>query len=209
MKTVVRILSVALLAGVFLGACATTDDNDGGAVAEVDELEFRVIQHENSTLGGGIPDWVTEDEGALEMSSDFEGMYVFKFTETGESLEGVRAIANNMSAPSEIARLINTRVEQKFAGAQVGDQDFVETYFENVVRTLAQAQISGFRKYGDFWVLVEYNDGTREYQYYTLYVMEEERVENLIDEAISGTETETEEETTARERVREIFADGL
>lgn len=208
MKTLVRIVGIALLAGVFLGACAT-GNGGGDDPLEVDELEFRVIRHANSTLGGDIPDWVTRDTGALEMDPDFEGMYVFKFMESGESLEGVRTVANNMSAPSEISRLINTRVEQKFAGAQVGDQDFVETYFENVVRTLSQAQISGFRKYGDFWVQLEYNDGTREYEYYTLYVIEEERVDNLIESAISGAEPDTEEEQTAQERVREIFADGI
>ncbi|MFW5689675.1 MAG: hypothetical protein ACOC1U_08890, partial [Spirochaetota bacterium] len=98
------------------------------------------------------------------------------------------------------------------AGAQVGDQDFVETYFENVVKTISETQINGLRKYGDFWVLKQYiNDdgsaGDQEYAYYTLYTVDEDIIEELIDRAIEGVDAETEEELSARERVRQVLED--
>ena len=108
--------------------------------------------------------------------------------------------------------MVSTRVRQVFAGAQVGDQDFVETYFENVVKIVAETQISGLRKYGDFWVLKEYvstdgRAGDREYAYYTLYTVDRDIVHELIRRAIDGVSATTEEELTARERVRQILRD--
>ncbi|MFP4375841.1 MAG: hypothetical protein ACLFP4_02255 [Spirochaetales bacterium] len=199
------VVAVALLA-----SCASGPDTQP---AEMEEASFRIIEHKNSTLGGDVPDWTSMDVGALEEESRFEGRYVFRFEETGQNLTGVRNIADNMNAPSEVARLISTRVDQVFGGAQVGDQDFVETYFENIVRTVASAEINGLRKYGDFWVLKEYTGGSRageqEYAYYTLYTIEEEIVEELIDRAIENLDAETEEETTARDRVRQILDGGF
>lgn len=175
---------------------------------------FRIIEHKNSTLGGDVPDWTTMDVGALEDDPRFEGRFVFRFEETGGNLQGVKAIADNMRAPSELARLISTRVEQVFAGAEVGDQDFVETYFENVVKTVSETEVNGFRKYGDFWVLKEYYDANgaateREYAYYTLYTIEEEIVSELVGRAIEGVEPTTEEEVSAQQRVRDILDEEL
>jgi hypothetical protein len=180
--------------------------------AEFAPASFRIIEHKNSTLGGDVPGWASMDEGALEADDRFDGKYVFRFEETGRSLAGVRSVADNMSAPSEVARMVSTRVRQVFAGAQVGDQDFVETYFENVVKIVAETQISGLRKYGDFWVLKEYvstdgRAGDREYAYYTLYTVDRDIVHELIRRAIDGVSATTEEELTARERVRQILRD--
>jgi len=201
-------LGVALVV-FFVVGCA------GGpptAPAEFEEVSFKIIEYKNSALGAEVPDWVTKDVGELE--DDFEDEYIFRFEQTGENLTGVKNIADNMNAPAEIARLVSTRVQQKFAGAQVGDEDFVETYFENVVRIVTEAEISGLRKYGDFWVLKEYydekgNPTEREYEYYTMYRISRDHVDDLIDRAISGLDAQTEEEQTARERVREILDDGI
>ena len=78
----------------------------------------------------------------------------------------------------------------------------------------SDAEISGLRKYGDFWVLKEYYDDKgnpteREYEYYTMYRISRDHVDDLIERAISGLDAQTEEEQTARERVREILNDGI
>jgi hypothetical protein len=198
------VLGLALIAG-----CASGPPTEP---AEFQQPEVTIVDYKNSALGAEIPDWVTKDVGELE--DEFEDEYIFRFEQTGRDLTGVKNIADNMNAPSEVARLISTRVEQVFAGAQVGDNNFVETYFENVVRTVAEAQINGLRKYGDFWVLKEYYDDRgepteREYEYYTLYRIERSQVDELIDRAVTGLDAPTEEEQTARERVREILRDGI
>lgn len=203
------VLAGIVVAAILVAGCASDVPVER---AEFEEPTFKIVEYKNSALGAEIPDWVIKDVGELE--EDFEGEYIFKFEERGENLTGVKNIADNMNAPSEVARLVSTRVEQVFAGAQVGDQDFVETYFENVVRTVADARINGLRKYGDFWVLKEYydergNPTDREYEYYTLYRIEESRVDELIDRAVDGLDAETEEEVTARQRVRDILANGI
>jgi hypothetical protein len=182
------------------------------APAEFEEPSFKIVEYKNSALGAEVPDWVTMDVGELE--DEFEDEYIFRFEQTGQDLTGVKTVADSMNAPSEVARLVSTRVEQVFAGAQVGDQDFVETYFENVVRTIADAQINGLRKYGDFWVLKEYfdergNPTEREYEYYTLYRISKSQVDDLIERAVTGLDAETEEEVTARQRVRDILSNGI
>jgi hypothetical protein len=207
-KTHVAILGTLGLV-LLVAGCAGTPDTPA---AEFEQASFKIIEHKNSTLGGDVPDWTSMDVGELEEDERFEGRYVFRFEETGKDLAGVKTIADNMRAPSEVARLVSTRVEQVFAGAQVGDQDFVETYFENVVKTVSETEINGLRKYGDFWVLKQYvNDdgsaGEKEYAYYTLYTVEEDIVEELIERAIEGVDADTEEELSAKERVRQVLED--
>jgi hypothetical protein len=180
--------------------------------AEFVEPSFKIVEYKNSALGAEVPEWVTMDVGELE--DEFDDEYIFRFEQTGQNLTGVKNIADNMNAPAEVARLVSTRVQQKFAGAQVGDENFVETYFENVVQTVAEAQLNGLRKYGDFWVLKEYFDEKgdpieRQYEYYTMYRISAAQVDDLIERAISGLDAQTEEEQTARQRVREILDDGL
>ena len=202
-------ITLALIASIVIAGCASAPETQP---AEFEQASFRIIEHKNSTLGGDVPDWTSRDVGELEQDERFDGKYVFRFEETGEDLAGVKTIADNMSAPSEVARLISTRVEQVFAGAQVGDQDMVETYFENVVKTVSETEINGLRKYGDFWVLKQYvsddgSAGEKEYAYYTLYTIDETIVAELVDRAIEGLEAETEEELTAHERVRQVLDD--
>ncbi len=209
MRRVLWLSAVVVAAVIVAAGCASTPEHPR---AEFAPASFRIIEHKNSTLGGDVPNWASMDEGALEADDRFDGKYVFRFEETGRNLAGVRAVADNMSAPSEVARMVSTRVRQVFAGAQVGDQDFVETYFENVVKTVSETQISGLRKYGDFWVLKEYiNDdgraGQREYAYYTVYTVDRDIVHELVRRAIDGVAATTEEELTARERVRQILRD--
>ncbi|MCK4515249.1 MAG: hypothetical protein KAU31_08325 [Spirochaetaceae bacterium] len=208
MRRSIVFLGVALVV-LFVAGCAGGPPTEP---AQFEEPSFKIIEYKNSALGAEVPDWVTMDVGELE--DDFEGEYIFRFEQTGQNLTGVKNIADNMNAPAEVARLVSTRVQQKFAGAQVGDQDFVETYFENVVRTVSDAEINGLRKYGDFWVLKEYydekgNPTEREYEYYTMYRISSDQVDDLIERAISGLDAQTEEEQTARERVREIMNDGI
>jgi hypothetical protein len=209
MRRVLWLSAVVVAASIVAASCASKPEHPR---AEFMPASFRIIEHKNSTLGGDVPGWTSMDEGALEADDRFDGKYVFRFEETGRNLAGVRTVADNMSAPSEVARMIATRVRQVFAGAQVGDQDFVETYFENVVKVVSETQISGLRKYGDFWVLKEYMNGdgradNREYAYYTLYTVDRDIVHELIRRAIDGVSVTTEEEVTARERVRQILRD--
>ncbi len=215
----VYIVSLAMVLGLLAGCSSAPKAKDTAPEpvktqgAAMEAPSFKIIENQNSALGGEIPFWVTQDTGALEQDQRFKDNYVFKIEENGQSLTGVKTLANNLDAPSEIGRLVNTRVQQKFGGAQVGDDKAVETYFENVVKTLANATISGFRKYGEFWVLKQYYDngslGKKEYTYYVLYTIARSKVDSLIQDAIAETKPQNDAQTTAKERVKQIFDGGL
>ncbi|HUX50451.1 MAG TPA: hypothetical protein VMW73_06615 [Spirochaetia bacterium] len=210
-------LVLVLVAGCASAPPAKEKSAEPAAVATpgaaMEAPSFKIIENQNSALGGQIPFWVAMDTGALEQDSRFKDNYVFKIEQTGASLSGVKVLANNLDAPSEIARLVNMRVQQKFAGAQVGDQNAVSQYFENVVKTLADVTVSGFRKYGEFWVLKQYFDngspGKKEYSYYVLYTIPRTKVDDLIKSAIDQTQPQSDAQKTAKERVRQIFEGGL
>ncbi len=208
-----RILAVlmGLALVLMLSACASQPEPVSDDSPDFDVVSpYTVIEHKNTQFGAPIPPWTFTAIGALETEARFEGMYLYKFERIGQDLNGVRTLADTFDAASTIAQEINFRVQQKFAGAEVGDNDFVETYFENVVRVLADARISGFRKYDDFWIFrLDNRTDEEEYIYYSLYTIDKEEVDRLIEEAITGQPVETEEEQTAQERVREIFEAGL
>ncbi len=211
MKIRIALTAVLLILVIFASCVTPPPEPEESEVAELDVASpYTVIEHKNTQLGGPIPVWTYTAIGALETEPRFEGRYLYRFERVGQDLNGVRTLADTFDASSTISREVNFRVQQKFAGAEVGDNDFVETYFENVVRVLADARISGFRKYDDFWIFrVDNRNGQEEYVYYSLYTIDQSEVDRLIDEAISGQPSNTEEEQTAQQRVREIFESGL
>lgn len=208
MKSTIVRLGILLAAFALLFSCATPEPEE----EREPQLQspWQVIDHQNLQLGGEIPGWVTQDVGALEASSTFEGNYVFKVENFGGDLNGVKTQTNVNYVNTEVARIVQTRVEQKYVEAQVGDQDFVEAYFENLVQVLTSVDISGLRRYGEYWLLRVHRETEEEqYAYYVLYTINKDVLDDQVTAAIEGAEAETEEEQTARDRVREIFANGL
>lgn len=207
MKRIAPSIIIAALVAIIAVGCAGEPEPQG---AQVSAPRFTIIEHKNMALGGDVPEWATAEIGELETWPEFEGKYVFKFEETGADLNGVKTISDNMNAATEVARLISTRVQQTFAGAEVGDNDMVETYFENIVKVVAEAEINGLRKYGDYWVLKQYQDedgnpGREEYAYYTIFTIDKPTIDRLINEAIEGLDADTEEERSAQDRVRTLL----
>jgi hypothetical protein len=213
---------VAVIAAVaFVFACA------GGPKAKEPKGEIKVepkvyppktIEHEGTAFGMDVPNWVFEEQENIEADREYKGLYVFKFEQTGKDLEGVKAWTRSFTAATEVARMVSTRVMNKFVGAQVGDKDMVETYMEEVAKVLAEAQYAGARQKADFWVYQQYyDDGGKPtekiYRYLLLYTVPREQIDAAIqralDEQNNKAKPKTEEEQTARERVRELFNDGM
>ena len=206
MGAVAAVALVALLAG-----CATTPDPSDEAVQP-----FVVLEHRGSSRGVDAPEWVRvslEGAQAVEQMDEFEGKYAIIVEETGEDLRGVEMWAQNFSAPSQIAQRVSTRVEQRFAGAAAGEVDEIDTYMENVVKTLSDAQFSGFSLAGEWWVKYRWYEEDREtvdrdeYRYIVLYTIDRDVLDRQVDNAISSVEAEmrepqTDNERTVREHVR-------
>lgn len=178
----------------------------------------KVIEHKTSAFGGSVPEWVFMEAMDIEKTDEYSDSYVFIFDDSGENLDFLKAWASGFQASQEVARMVSTRVKSKFVGAQVGDDATLERYMENVVKTVSEAQFSGARKAGDFWVFQQYfnDDGSadyKQYRYLLLYVVPKDQVISAIDRALEGANAtekpKTEEEITARERVKELYSEGL
>jgi hypothetical protein len=210
---------IAMVAFVF--ACA------GGPEAKQPKGEIKVepkvyppktIEHKGTAFGSDVPNWVFEEQADIEAVKDYKGLYVFKFEQTGKDLEGVKAWTRSFTAATEVARMVSTRVMNKFVGAQIGDKDMVETYMEEVAKILAVAEYAGARQKADFWVYQQYysDDGKptdKIYRYLLLYTVPREQIDAAIQRALDAqsgkAKPKTEEENTARDRVKELFSDGM
>ncbi len=211
MKKVLGLIGLVAIALTLVVSCGTptsTGTTVAGA-AIVNVPAYRIVSNQNSDFGGSVPSWVTASITSLESAPEYKDFYVFKFEGTGGNLEGTKLKVTNLNAAGEIARFISLRVQALFAGAQVGDENKLETYMENVVKTLAQTTISGFRKIDDFWIQREFTkDGRTEYVYRVLYTIEKNTVKKLLGQAAEA-QPDSPEKQTAKSRVMQIMEGGL
>ncbi len=200
-----------------LASCGGTTPppaNDPLANPAVQELEI-VITYQDKDLGVTIPAWVRTSELELQNSVDYKDSYVFKFTDEGQDLRGAQLAAEQLQASAAVAAMVNQRVQAKFAGAEVGDRNLMETYMENIVKTLADATLNGLRRQ-TFWTKVRVTDPEGKvrdvYRVRTMATIPKASLDTLIQRAMDGTERErplNEQQRTARARVREAIAEGF
>jgi hypothetical protein len=215
---------IALLAALFIG-CASPPPPPPPPEPEKEETKLDeplakkpdLIDHKNYKWGTQPPEWVTMDVEEIESMDKYEASYVFKFeSPRAQNLQGAQLWLDNFQAASQIAQQVSLRVQSKFAGAAAGDMDMLETYMEQVVKTLAEATITGFKKVDDYWVQMRYYkpDGSVDedaFTYLALYTVPEEILDEMVRNALdnTGEKPDTEEEKTARDRVKEAFDEGF
>jgi hypothetical protein len=142
-------------------------------------------------------------------------VYLFKFMETGNSVDGLTIWARGFSASSEIARLVSTRVQDKFVGAAAGDKDKLETYLEEVVKSVSEAQYSGAAKVASYWWQIQRADASgnlvQPFEYYLLYGVPKDQIDQAIKRALAAADEKpaSPDEQTARDRVKAAMEGGL
>lgn len=199
-----------LLAGVFaLLSCAS------GPQGELTEREGGpqtvTVDHKNKALGGEVPEWVFAS--VFDLEAKYADSYVFKLEAEGKDKDGTMTFLSGMQAPTEVARLVSTRVKNKFVGAQVGDKDKIEVYMENVTKTLSEASITGLRQVDNYWLKLQ--EGKKEpfYRAIALYIVPKAEIDGAIARALDAEAARvapaSEEERTARERVKDVFGEGM
>jgi hypothetical protein len=220
-KKAIWIVSL-VAAAVAVMSCATPSPNKKPDTKKP-VPKFDVIEHKASSIGGDIPEWVTvyvsDGNAGVEALAKYKDKFVFVGEDSGTNLNALRMWAQGFNVAQDLARLVSTRVQAKFAGAIAGSPDAeVGRYFENVVKNVADATITGARKETDFWVFKRYYkaDGRtldREvYDYYVLTTIDKEMLKKQLDAVISGAKTDkplTKEQTTAVDRVKEAFYEGF
>lgn len=199
--------ALVFAAGLVVG-CASAPSADKGTdkpSVSVKTPAKQILDHKGALTGADVPDWVNQEVSDIEASPKFKDMYVFRGEATGGSEQSAKLIASRLDADTQIARMVSLRVQNLFSGAQVGDDKVIETYMENVVKSLADAKLSGWREVGSWWVQYEYTATKKqEYRYYLLYTIPKDTVKQLIVAAVNGQAADTPDKITARDRVRQI-----
>ena len=174
--------------------------------------EWVIVDHKTKDFGGNVPDWATMTAMDLEAQEKYKDYIVFIIDHVGGDLNGIELWARGFSAPSEVSRMVSTSVEDKFVGAAAGDMDMLETYMEEVVKTMSEAEFAGIRTEDSFWVKKQNATSPNqiEYRYLFLITIPRTEVEAAIERAFGDANAitpKTEEEQTARDRVKEAFDD--
>ncbi len=190
-------------------------------------LTFDILEHKGSALGGQPPAWLYAyiENGAqgVEKLPEYKGRYVVVLDSEGNSRQGAQVAMDNMDITSQMAKYMSTRVEQKFAGAQVGDRNELTEYFENVIKLVAAARFSGLEQGPDWWVYLQYyKPGAktkaaefverRTYRVIKIYSIDREVLKTQLDKFLNDSEkavAKTPEKQRAIDSVQNAFYEGF
>lgn len=175
-----------------------------------------VIDHKNQKWGKTPSEWVAMERNEIEALDQYKDFYMFKFEgEKSKDLEGAQLWLKNFSAASELAKMVSQRIRDVSAAAAAGNKNAVETYLEEVVRSVSATELHGFKKEADYWIQQRYftPDGDVEGDFYTvliLYSIPRKTLDKLITDAINGIEKpKTEEEIRARDLVHKALREDF
>jgi hypothetical protein len=214
---------VALIALTALAGCATPPPPEPTATPIESSAVYDIIQHKGTTLGvNTIPTWVSaslDGARAIEKLPEYKEKFIVIVDTTGKNLEGTKLAAANLNAQTEISRYLSIRVRETFAGAQVGDKDKIESYFERVVKSASEAKFSGFQQSADWWVQVRwYKDAKKkvvdkdEYRVIQIWSIDKAILETQLQAILSGAadqEPKTPEKQRAMDLVQQGFFSGF
>jgi len=221
-----KFLSVLLvvLAVFAISSCVSQPKADAPKVAET-VLTPDILEHKGTALGANVPAWIMSyiesGASAIEKLPEYKGKYVIVIDSEGQSKQGTLAAMDNMDAPVQISRYLSTRVQAKFAGAQVGDRNQLEEYFENVVKTVSEAKFSGFMAGPDWWVYLQYYKpgaksksevDRRVYRVIKLYSIDQEILQKQLEKYLNDVEAavaKTPEKQRAIDAVQSAFYEGF
>ncbi|WP_029410700.1 hypothetical protein [Treponema pedis] len=215
-KAINVIIGLAVAAAIFSGCASKGSKTLGTVSANVKKPEL--IDHKNLKWNKDVPGWVAEEPQSLQKNSDYKDVYLFKFeSPRSKSLEGAELWTKDFSVPSEMARMVKMRVESKAAAAAAGDKDKIDGYIEDVVKTVTDTKLSGFKKESDYWVQMRYFDSegkpeADDFTYIILYSIPKKTLDRLINDAVNGADEvkpKTETEKAVRDRVREALKEGI
>lgn len=184
-----------------------------------------ILEHKGTALGANVPAWIMtyieNGPGGVEKLAEYKGKYIIVLDAEGQSKQGTMVAMDNMDAPVQIARYLSTRVQAKFAGAQVGDRDQLTEYFESVVKTVSEARFSGFMAGPDWWVYLQYYKpgaktksevDRRVYRVIKIYSIDKTILETQLNKYLNESEAKvakTPEKQRAIDAVQSAFYEGF
>lgn len=224
MKKILSVLLVVLAIFAVASCASQPAPSEGPKVSET-VLTPDILEHKGTALGANVPAWVMayieNGPNGIEKLPEYKGKYIIVLDSEGANKQGTQVAMDNMDAPVQIARYLSTRVQQKFAGAQVGDRDQLEEYFENVVKTVSEAKFSGFMAGPDWWVYLQYYKpgaksktevDRRIYRVIKLYSIDSALLQSQLEKYLNDVEAavaKTPEKQRAIDAVQSAFYEGF
>lgn len=213
MKIVAKIIGAVVLIA-FMASCgsAPAPQPEVAKPASIKPAAPRpvIVNHKNYLFGKEPPEWVTLTIQELEDSPKYKDFYVYVGEATGKSQQGAELAAKNFGGLAAFTTYMNQRVQNIFVGAQAGDQDKVETYMENVVKTMSDATFSGFRQVESYWVEYQYPDQAETtFIVKILFTIEKAQVKKLLNEVLDKQTEDTPEKKTTKDTVRKLIEGNL
>ena len=114
-------------------------------------------------------------------------------------------VSNESAPPDELEPYERRAVE--WQGREEGEA--IPEWVSEHEGDLEVADLPDYQRQAETWVCYEYGDGRSECRRYLLGSIAHDVLDEFLYTAIAEVEVHTEEEHTARDRVRELFADGL
>lgn len=221
MRKLIPLLLIAL--AVFsMVACASKPATPTMQDPSVPVFPPRILEHPGTAWGQNPPAWimnyVSGGRRAVERMPEFQDKFIVVVEAEGESRQGAELVAGRLNVQTRISAMMSTRVQDRFAGAQVGDQDMLETYMERVVKSVSEATFTGFMEEETTWVLMQLFDQTtgqasrqvyRVYQLWTINADLLTRQMNTILEGAAAEEPKTPEKERAIQAVQNAFYEGF
>lgn len=215
MKNVAKIIGAVVLIA-FMASCGSAPapkpekEPTKPVVVKPVKPQPIIVNHKNYLFGKEPPNWVTMTIQELEGSAEFKDFYVYVGEATGKSQQGAELVAKNFSGLAAFTTYMNQRVQNIFVGAQAGDQDKVETYMENVVKTMSDATFSGFRQVENYWVEYQYPDQSETtFMVKILFTIEKAQVKKLLNAELDKQAEDTPEKKTTKDTVRKLIEGNL
>jgi uncharacterized membrane-anchored protein len=221
-KKILGILVVLLTLAAVIG-CASKPATPTGVNPPEPTIKVyppQIIEHKGTAFGRDYPKWLDaalDSSKAVEKLPDFAGKYIVVVQQDGQDLNGAQLAASKMNAQTTIAELMSTRVKETFAGAQVGDKDKIASYMERAVKSVSEANFSGFTMESDWWAKLQTFDSKGKldkqvYRVIQVWSIDKESLKEQIDKVLKGAaaeEPKTEAKQKAMDLVQQSFFDGF
>ena len=206
---------ILALAALLLASCASAPKVEKPQMSKENTVEIIDDMYHKTREA---PDWIFMDASELNRAAEYRDLYLFKTSQTGKDIDGLKLWVRGFLVSSDMARVVSTRVKDTFTGAAAGDKDRLESYLEEVVKTVSEAQFSGGRITKEYWWQIRKAnaDGSISdlYEYYVLYTIDRKQVDEAIRRALEDANARakpaSQEEKTARDRVKKAMeSEGL
>lgn len=208
-----------------IGACSSKPATSVEVKVSDQVMPPDVLEHKGTALGMATPRWIEAyiENGSqgVEKLPEYKDRYVIVLESEGQNRQGAQLAMDVMDVNSQISRMFTTRVEQKFAGAQVGDRDMLEEYFENVVKLVSTAAFTGLEAGSDYWVYLQYykpgaktkaDVERRVYRVFRVYSIDRNLLQVQLDKYLKDAEgaiAKTPEKERAIDLVHSSFYDDF